>query len=208
MKVFLGKKAEKFLKGFPIAQSIITKDLKKANNFAKKYPVVLKIISPKAIHKTDINAVRIIHNKEDFEKEFNDLVKMAKKKKIPLEGILVQEFVKGKELIIGIRNDPAFGHAIMFGIGGTLVEILKDVTFRVCPINEEDAESMIEDLRAKQILYGVRGEPPVNIKLLKKILVDASLIPLKYKRIEELDINPLIINDTEAKVVDVRVVTK
>jgi succinyl-CoA synthetase beta subunit len=208
MKVLLGKTAEKFLTGIPVAKSLITKDIKKAEKSVKKYPIVLKLISKKASHKTDIGGVKIVNNKAELEKEFLSLIKLTKKKRLPLEGILIQEFIKGREVIIGIKNDPAFGHAIMFGIGGTMVEVLKDVTFRICPITEEDAASMIEDLKAKQILYGTRGEKPVNIKLLKKILVSASLIPAKYKKIEELDINPLIINDKEAKAVDVRVAVK
>ena len=208
MKVFLGKKAEKFITGIPVAKSILTKNIKKASNFSKKYPIVLKIISPKAVHKTDVNAVRIVHKKEDFEREFKDLIIMAKKKRIPLNGILVQEYIKGREVIIGIKNDPSFGHAIMFGLGGTMVEVLKDVTFRICPIEESDAENMIQELKTKQILYGVRGEKAVNINLLKRILVQVSLIPKKHKNIEELDINPLIINEKEAKAVDVRVAVK
>ena len=208
MKVLLGKKAEKFLIGIPVAKSIITKDVKKAEKSIKKYPVVLKIISPKASHKTDIGGVKVVNDKIELEKEFNSLVKLSKKKKLPLEGILVQEYIKGREVIIGIKNDPSFGHAIMFGLGGTMVEVLKDVTFRICPIEESDAQNMIEELKTKQILYGVRGESPVNIKLLKRILVQASLIPKKHKKIEELDINPLIINEKEAKVVDVRVAIK
>ena len=208
MKVFLGKKAEKFLIDIPIAKSILTKDIKKAEKSIKKYPIVLKIISPKAVHKTDVNAVRIVHKKEDFEREFKDLIIMAKKKRIPLNGILVQEYIKGREVIIGIKNDPSFGHAIMFGLGGTMVEVLKDVTFRICPIEESDAENMIQELKTKQILYGVRGEKAVNINLLKRILVKVSLIPKKHKNIEELDINPLIINEKEAKAVDVRVAVK
>src|SRR3989344_4097014 len=208
MKVFLGKDAERFLIDIPIAKSILTKDIKKAEKSIKKYPIVLKIISPKAVHKTDVNAVRIVHKKEDFEREFKDLIIMAKKKRIPLNGILVQEYIKGREVIIGIKNDPSFGHAIMFGLGGTMVEVLKDVTFRICPIEESDAENMIQELKTKQILYGVRGEKAVNINLLKRILVQASLIPKKHKNIEELDINPLIINAKEAKAVDVRVSVK
>jgi len=208
MKVFLGKDAERFLIDIPIAKSILTKDIKKAEKSIKKYPIVLKIISPKAVHKTDVNAVRIVHKKEDFEREFKDLIIMAKKKRIPLNGILVQEYIKGREVIIGIKNDPSFGHAIMFGLGGTMVEVLKDVTFRICPIEESDAENMIQELKTKQILYGVRGEKAVNINLLKRILVQVSLIPKKHKNIEELDINPLIINEKEAKAVDVRVAVK
>ena len=208
MKVLLGKKAEKFLVGIPIAKSIITKDIKKAEKSIKEYPVVLKIISSKASHKTDIGGVKIVNNKQELEKEFNSLIKLSKTKKLPLEGILIQEYIKGREVIIGIKNDPSFGHAIMFGIGGIMVEVLKDVSFRICPIEESDAESMIEELKTKQILYGVRGENSVNINLLKKILVQASLIPKKHKNIEELDINPLIINDKEAKAVDVRVSVK
>ncbi len=200
-------KAEQLIKNYaPVAKSILTNNIDDAVKFGNKFPVVLKIISPDAIHKTEINGVKIVKDKSELEKGFADLLQIAQQKNIRLEGILVQEFVEGEEVIIGIKRDETFGHVIAFGLGGVLVEILKDVTFRVCPITEEDAQSMIDDLKSKQILYGVRGKKAVNISLLKKVLVSISKMPQKYKNIEELDVNPFVINEKDGKVADIKIV--
>ena len=208
-KIFTEDKAEKFLKRFiPVANSFLTRNIEEARLYAKKfdYSLVLKIISEQALHKSDIKGVRIINNERDFEVNYADLLRIAKKRRLRLKGITVQEYVKGKEVIIGINYDQTFKHVIMLGSGGTLVEVLKDVTFRACPIEENDAQSMIDDLKLKKILYGVRGDKPVNIKLLKKYLVKVSKIPLKYRNVKELDINPFIINEHNGKVADARII--
>ena len=207
MKALTEPKAEQLLsKYLPIANSILTKKPEEAVKFAKTYPVMLKLISPQALHKTEVKGIRKIECEEELVKEFNDLLATAKKRKLQLEGILVQEHVKGVETIIGLKNDPTFGHVILFGIGGVFVELLKDVSFRVCPITPQDAEEMINELKAKKLLFGFRGEKPVNMKLLKNTLVTASKIPEKHPQIEELDINPFIINDKTGKVADARII--
>lgn len=208
MKIFLGKEAEKFLAGLPLAKSALCKDSSEVVGCAKKFhfPVVLKIISKDVVHKTELDGVKITKNYGELRTHYTELMRLARDKKLKLDGILAQEYVKGTEIIAGIKHDATFGHIIMFGIGGTLVELLKDVSFRVCPIDERDAESMISDLKLSKLLQGFRGANPVNSALLKTILVKVSKIPLKYKKIEELDINPLIINDKTAKIVDARVV--
>ncbi len=208
-KIYAEDKAEKFLKRFiPVVKGFLTHTLKEADSYAKKfnYSLVLKIISEQALHKSEIDGVRIVKDHTDFITNYNSLLNIAKKRKIKLNGIMVQEYVKGKEVIIGINYDQTFGHVIMFGIGGTLVEILKDVTFRACPIEERDAQSMIDDLKLKKVLYGVRGEKTVNINFLKQCLVKVSKIPLSYKNIKELDINPFIINEHYGKVADARII--
>ena len=205
MKVFLGKDAEKFLKGFPLAKSFLIKNSRELSKI-KKYPVVMKLISPQAIHKTEIGGIKIVNSLKEAQQTFNNFLKLAKSKRMRLTGILIQEYIKGREFIIGIKNDPTFGHVIMFGAGGIFVESLRDVTFRVCPITEEDAESMISDLKNQWLITGTRGQKPINTKLLKQILVKASKLPQRYRKIEELDINPLIANEKEAKIVDVRTV--
>lgn len=205
MKVLLGKDAEKFLKGLPLAKGFLIKNDKELTKI-KKYPVVMKIISPQAIHKTEIGGIRIVNSSKEAQDTFNNFIRLAKSKRMKLTGILVQEYVKGREFIIGIKKDPTFGHVIMFGAGGVFVESLKDVTFRVCPIGENDAQSMLEDLKNKWLINGTRGQKPINTKLLKEILVKTSKIPRKYRKIEELDMNPLIANDKEIKIVDSRVI--
>jgi 3-hydroxypropionyl-CoA synthetase (ADP-forming) len=208
-KIYTENEAERFLKRYvKVADSVLTKDYKTAEKFSKKkgYPVVLKIISKQALHKTDIGGVKIVKSEEQLEKNFNALLKIAKTKKIKIDGILVQEFLHGCETIIGIKKDPVFGHVVMFGTGGVLTELFKDVSFRVCPITEKEADDMIYELKGKKLLNGFRGAKPVNIKLLKSVLVKVSKIPLKNKDIEEMDINPFIINEKTGKVADARIV--
>jgi len=209
MKALTEVKAEQMLsKYLPTAKSILTKKTDEAKKFAAqiKYPVMLKIISPQALHKTEVKGIKKVDDAEELEAKFNELVSTAKKKKLKLEGILVQEYVEGVETIIGLKNDPTFGHVVVFGIGGVFVELLKDTSFRVCPITEKDAESMIEELKAKKLLFGFRNSKPVNIKALKNAIVAVSKIPAKYSQIQELDINPFIINEKAGKVADARII--
>jgi len=203
-EVYTEFRAEKLLKKFvPVAKNQLVKDVKEIK--FKKFPLVLKIISSGALHKSDIGGVRIVNNKEELEKGFKKLIKIAKKKKLKLEGILIQEFIKGYQVIAGIKKDPVFGHVLLFGAGGIYTEVLKDISIRACPISSKDADSMIQELKTRDILYGIRGEK-ANIVKLKKILVKISKIPSKYKHIQELDINPLIVNKSDVKVVDARIV--
>ena len=122
-----------------------------------------------------------------------------------LEGILVQEKIQGRECIIGIKKDPAFNHVILFGLGGTLTEIFEDISIRKCPISLKDAEEMIDELKSSKLFEEYRGEK-VNTSLLQKTLVKISQIPQKYKNIQELDINPFIINEKVGKVADARII--
>ena len=209
MRVLNAVESENFLKEYlPVAKSILASDFDEALRFVNKnkYPVVLKLISEKIIHKTDFKAVSIVKNEEEMGREFDRLLEFARKKRLKVEGILVQEFFKGKEVIIGLKKDESFEHVIMVGIGGIYAELLRDVSFRVCPITTEEAEDMLNELKLKKILEGVRGEARVNLKLLKSILVRISKIPEKNKNIKELDINPFIINANEGRLVDARIV--
>lgn len=209
MKVLAEHEAEKFLSRYlPVAKSVMCKDSACIVAAAKKlgYPVVLKIISRQALHKSDIGGVVVAKSQADLFSAFNSLTSVVKNRKIKIEGILVQEFVEGKEVIIGIKKDQTFGHVLAFGIGGKYVEIIKDVSFRACPITKQDAEQMIDDLKFKAILFGARNEKPVNKDVLVKTLVAVSRLLEKNRKIEELDINPFIVNDRQGKVADARVV--
>ena len=207
MIIFIGKEANEFLNKFNLHITAYTavKNLedafKKINGFS--FPLVLKLISKDVIHKTEVGGVRIVKNKEDFKKDFSKILQVAKKNKIKLDHILIQEFVEGLELIVGLKKDQTFGHVVMLGLGGIYVEALRDVTFRVCPINQEEATKMIYDLKAKDLILSKRKK--FNVNVLCKALVKVSKIPLKNKDIKELDINPLILS-SEAKVVDARVI--
>lgn len=211
MVIYTEDKAEALLSKYvPVAKSVLAKNTIAAIAASNKmkFPLVLKLISLKALHKTEAGGVRIVNNIEELRTQYTDIMKSAIKKGLKPEGCLVQEFARGEEVIIGIKKDPAFGHVLLFGMGGKYVEIIKDVSFRACPIELKDAQEMIDELKYKKILYGARGANPVNFRLLKRTLVTVSRLPLKFKDIEELDINPFIINDRTGKVVDARIVMK
>lgn len=168
-------------------------------------PLVLKIISPQAVHKTEINGVRIVNHKTEIESAFNELITISKKNKLKVEGILVQEFVDGQQFIIGIKKDSVFGHVILFGLGGIFAEVLNDTVVRKCPINIDEAQSMLNELKAEKIFHNFRNIK-LNTTALKESLVAISKIPLKNQNISEMDINPYILNSKEGKAVDVRII--
>jgi len=200
MKVLDAAQAAEFVKGIAqLPSHIVAKKAEEAKRFAEKtgYPVVLKALSARIIHKTEAGAVKIVHSADQLEKEFAELKKLA-------PTILVQEFVEGNEFIIGLKNDPTFGHVVLAGIGGIYVEIYKDVSFRVCPIAEDDAEQMLDELKGKDI-FTARGKK-LNRKALVDALVKLSRLPQKQPKISELDINPLILNEKEGQIVDARVI--
>lgn len=185
--------------GVPNSQVITSlKDLK------IKAPLVMKILSSDAIHKTEFGGVSIVHRSEEIESSFNDLILKAKNHKLKLKGILVQQFVDGTQLIIGLKKDPTFGDVILFGLGGIFTELLNDVSIRKCPITKEEAQNMIEELKSKKLFEGFRNIR-LNTEKLKEDLISISKIPDK-KDIQELDINPYILNSKEGMAVDVRIV--
>ena len=206
MKVLAEKEAEEFLekKGFPIAKRIFVKDFDGCLKAAKKisFPLVLKIASKKILHKSDVNGVRVnIKDEKELEKAFNELKKIKN-----FEGVMVQEYIEGKFVITGLKKDPTFGHVIAFGLGGIFTEIIKDVSFRVCPITKKDAIEMIKEIKAYKILNGTRGEKPVNFYSILRVLLALSELSKKFKDIQELDINPLIVNEKNAKIIDTIIV--
>ena len=177
----------------------------KISELKLKAPLVLKIISQQIIHKTEIGAVKIAHHKDEIEPVFNDLIGVAKKNKLKIDGILVQEFVEGQQLIIGIKKDSVFGHVIAFGLGGIFTELTNDISIRKCPISQTDAQEMIEELKISKLFHGFRNIK-LNTQMLKDTLVEISKLPQKNKSIKELDINPFILNAKEGKAVDARIV--
>lgn len=170
-----------------------------------KAPLVMKIVSPEVTHKTEVGGVEIVHKAEDIESSFNNLISIAKKNKIKLKGILVQKFIQGEQLIIGLKKDATFNHVILFGLGGVFTELLEDVSIRKCPISLHEASDMIAELKSKKLFEGFRNIR-LNTELLKQTLVNISKMPQKNKNIKELDINPFILNHKEGKAVDVRIV--
>lgn len=170
-----------------------------------KAPLVMKILSSDAIHKTEFGGVSIIHRSEEIESSFNDLILKSKNHKLKLKGILVQKYIEGTQLIIGLKKDSVFGNIILFGLGGIFTELLNDVSIRKCPITKEEAQNMIEELKSKKLFEGFRNIR-LNTNKLKEDLVEISKMSQKHKDIVELDINPYILNSKDGKAVDVRIV--
>src|SRR5574338_1308257 len=199
--------------GFPLPKSILAKNTKEAVKAAKKigYPVVMKIASPQIIHKSDAGGVKVgVANDKAAKEAFNLILKNAKKydKKAQIKGVLVQEMVKGgKELIIGSKQEPGFGPVIMLGMGGIYVEVLKDVTFRLAPVSDREADDMIDSIKTKKLLEGVRGEKPADKKKLSELVQRLSALITDFPEIKELDMNPVLVmqQGKGCKVLDVRI---
>ena len=174
------------------------------------YPIVLKIVSPQILHKSDAGGVIVgIEDEQGIREGFNKIIQNAKKYKANAEitGILVQEMApKGTEIIVGSTTDPTFGPTLMFGLGGIFVEILKDVSFRVAPITKVDAAEMIEEIKAVKILEGARGMPPCHKPTLAEILYKTSNMLMDCPEIKELDMNPILAYPDSARIVDARII--
>jgi len=194
-----------------LAQYKIVKNEKSAAQTAKKlgFPVAMKVSSKKIIHKSDAGCVLTnIKNEEDVIIAFNKIIQNAKKLKTKPEGILIQKMESGTEVIIGMKKDPQFGPVILFGLGGIFVEIMNDVSMRIAPLTKEDCVEMINEIKGSKILKGARGKKPVNIDALVKILMKVSSMSIKNKKIQEMDLNPVIVDEKSAVVVDVRIITE
>ncbi len=199
--------------GFPVPKSILATTDKEAMQAAKKigFPVVMKIASPQIIHKSDAGGVKVgLKNPNEVKTAFKEIVKNAKKydKNAVIKGVLVQEMIKGrKETIIGSKLEPGFGPVVMFGMGGIYVEVLKDVTFRLAPVTDTEADEMISSIKTSKLLQGVRGEKPSDIKKLSECIQRLSQLVTNFKEIKELDMNPVLVfeNGKGCKVVDVRI---
>ncbi len=161
------------------------------------YPVALKIVSPDVIHKFDVGGVRLnLKTLAEVAQAYRDIMAAvaAAQPQASLQGVLVQQMAaKGRETILGMTRDPHFGPLLMFGLGGTYVEIFKDVIFRVAPISEHWADKMIRELKGFQIFTGYRGEPPADLAAIAQCLERLSQLVLEFPEIKELDINPLMV---------------
>lgn len=187
--------------GFLQPKSLLARTSAEAVAAAKGigYPVVMKIISPHIIHKSDIRGVRTnLKNKKDVENAFFDITTHVKNvmPSAYIYGVIIQEMIRGgKEVIVGITKDVQFGHLVMFGLGGIYVEVLKDISFRVTPLSYEDAHEMIRETRTFPLLRGVRGEPEADIEAIEKALLMLSQLATDFPQIIEADINPLLVKN-------------
>ena len=174
------------------------------------YPAVLKISSVDITHKSDAGGVKVnLKDKAAVEKAYDDIMASctAKYPNATIEGVAVQGMAKaGTEVIIGMTKDPSFGPVLMFGLGGIFVEVLKDVAFRIVPLEKSDASGMINEIKGKKLLEGYRGQDPADIPFLENMLLKLSALVDKTEDIAEIDMNPVFAYKQGAVVVDARII--
>ena len=198
--------------GIPVVETKLAKTKSEAISISKKmrFPVVLKIVSPDIIHKSDIGGVKLgLANATQVGKAYTEIMAAAKKanKKADIQGISVQKMARpGVEVIMGMSKDAQFGPVLMFGLGGVFVEVLKDVAFRIVPLNRRDASQMIREIKGYPLLEGYRGQEPANITALEDLLLKLSDFVDKNPKIKEMDLNPIFAYKDSALAVDARVI--
>jgi acetyl-CoA synthetase (ADP-forming) len=174
-----------------------------------EFPLVMKIVSPDIIHKTDIGGIEMnISNLEQIKKAYKNIIYhvMENKPEARINGMLFyKQAPKGVEVIVGMIRDPQFGPTVMFGLGGIFIEILKDVAFRVCPVERADIEEMLTEIEGIKMLQGYRGQPRCDVNSIIEIILQISRLALDYPVIKEIDLNPIIVNEKDALVVDAKV---
>ncbi|MCX8146945.1 MAG: acetate--CoA ligase family protein [Candidatus Woesearchaeota archaeon] len=199
--------------GLPFSKYFLVKSKEEAVKAAKKlkFPVVMKTAAKEIVHKSDVGCVITgINNEKDAEKAYLEIIKNTSKLKKTKEisnitKVIVQRTEKGEEVIVGMKRDAQFGPVLMFGLGGIFVEILKDVSFRIAPVNKDGALEMIKETKASKILFGARGKKPTNIYAIADIITKLSKLS-EDKKIKEIDLNPIIVNEKKATIVDARII--
>jgi acetate---CoA ligase (ADP-forming) subunit beta len=198
--------------GIPVIKTKLAKSKAEAIEIGKKlgFPVVLKIVSPDIIHKSDIGGVKLnLANATQVGRAYAEIMAAAKKanKKADIQGVSVQKMAKpGVEVIMGMSKDAQFGPVLMFGLGGVFVEVLKDVAFRIVPLVKRDASQMIREIKGYPLLEGYRGQEPANITALEELLLKLSAFVDKTPQIKEMDLNPIFAYKNGAVAVDARVI--
>jgi len=198
----------------PVAPYAFARDENEAKEKVDEvgFPVVVKVVSPDIVHKSDVGGVIVgIKDKEGVVKAIESIRKSVAEKApgAKITGFLIQKMMPdGIEVIVGSVRDPVFDAAVMFGLGGIFVEVLRDVSFRVAPVTKEDALEMIREIKAYKILEGYRGQPPRDLDALADIIVKVSKLMLENPEISEMDINPVISYEKGAYAVDARFILR
>lgn len=192
--------------GIPVTRELLVDDLQGLKSATQEigYPLVLKGCSSEITHKTEKGLIRVdIRNEAEAKAAFEEIAANIGTE----DAILVQEMVKGqRELVIGLTRDPQFGPCVMFGLGGIFTEILKDISFRVAPLEERDALEMMQDIKGHKILEAVRGMEAADLNTFSHILIKVGQIGLENEGVKEIDINPVIISGSQPVAVDALVV--
>lgn len=198
--------------GIPTTVEELAASADEAAKIASKigFPVVLKIHSPNVTHKTDAGGVKVdLKEAQAVEQAFNEIIKNVKKHKpsAVIEGTIVQNMAaQGREIIVGVTKDPQFGPMIMFGLGGIFVEVLRDVSFRLPPVDKKEATSMVAEIKGYPILKGARGTKPADIDSIIDVIEKTSKMVMDLPEVKELDMNPIFVYENGLIVVDARIV--
>jgi len=198
--------------GIPVIEAKLARTKKEAVSLSKEmdFPVVLKIVSPDVIHKSDSGGVKLgLENAAQVGKAYSAILSSVKQHypKGKIQGVSVQKMARsGVEVIIGMTKDAQFGPVIMFGLGGILVEVLKDVSFRIVPLTKRDAREMIREIKGYPLLEGYRGQEAADVPLLEDLISKVSDFVDKNPEIKELDLNPVFAYKNSAVAVDARVI--
>jgi acyl-CoA synthetase (NDP forming) len=198
--------------GIPVIETTLAKTKAQTISMSKEtgFPVVLKIVSPDIIHKSDSGGVKLgLENATQVGRAYGEIIAAAKRAnpEAEIHGVSVQEMAKpGVEVIMGMSKDDQFGPVLMFGLGGVFVEVLKDVAFRIVPLVRRDASQMIREIKGYPLLEGYRGQEPANITVLEDMLLKLSDFVDKTPEIKELDLNPILAYSNGAVAVDARVI--
>jgi len=198
--------------GIPVVEAKLARTKEEAVSLSKKmgFPVALKIVSSDVVHKSDSGGVKLgLANTAQVGKAYGEILSAIKKHhpKAKIEGISVQKMANpGVEVIIGMTKDAQFGPVLMFGLGGILVEVLKDVSFRIVPLTKRDAREMIREIKGYPLLEGYRGQEPADIPFLEAMILKVSDFIDKNPEIKELDLNPVFAYKNGAVAVDARVI--
>jgi len=198
--------------GIPTAHARLATTADEAVAAAKEigFPVALKIVSPDITHKSDIGGVKLnLTTPDEVKAAFDEIVAAAMKAQpdATIDGVSVQKMARpGIEVIMGMSQDAQFGPVLMFGLGGILVEVLKDVSFRLVPITPRDARQMVQEIKGRPLLEGYRGQEPADVEALEKLLLRLSDFIEKHPEIAELDLNPIFAYKDGAIAVDARII--
>jgi acetyl coenzyme A synthetase (ADP forming)-like protein len=198
--------------GITVPKEGVARSAQEAGSIAQGmgFPVVLKIVSPDILHKTEAGGVVVgVKSTDEAAKAYDRIIANAKnyKSNAKIDGVQVQQMLQGgQEVIIGAVTDPSFGKLVAFGLGGVLVEVLKDITFRLAPASKGDALSMLDGIKAAEILKGVRGAEPVSREALAGLIQNVSQLISDFPEIAEMDLNPVFASKTSAVAADVRIV--
>ena len=206
--------SKKLLKqvGIPVVETRLARTKKEAVLQSQRigFPVVLKIVSPDVIHKSDSGGVKLdLNNVTEVKTAYSEMIKTISQQypDAVIHGVSVQKMIRpGTEVIVGTSKDPQFGPVIMFGLGGIFVEVLKDVSFRIVPVSQRDAQEMIKEIKGYPLLQGVRGKESSDIPALVEMILKISNLVEEYPQIKELELNPIFAYRDGAVAVDARII--